>query len=122
MSDIVICLAILLAVVVLFVWNRLPVGMVAIAAALALWATGILTINQALAGFGDPTVIFIATLFVVSDGLSASGVTAWAGRQLSALSGDSRTRFIVVSMLLVAFLTALINPNGSVAALVPWLP
>ena len=41
MSDIVICLAILLAVVVLFVWNRLPVGMVAIAAALALWATGI---------------------------------------------------------------------------------
>jgi di/tricarboxylate transporter len=46
--------------VVLFIWNRLPIGIVAIAVALALWATGLLTLNQSLAGFGDPVVIFIA--------------------------------------------------------------
>ena len=40
------------------------------------------TLDQALAGFGDPAVIFIATLFVVSEGLDATGVTAWAGQQL----------------------------------------
>ena len=81
-----------------------------------------LTINQALAGFGDPTVIFIATLFVVSDGLSASGVTAWAGRQLSALSGDSRTRFIVVSMLLVASSPRSSIPTGRLRPSSRWLP
>ncbi len=46
------CFIILGAAVVLFVWNRLPIGIVAIAVALSLWATGILDLNQAFAGFG----------------------------------------------------------------------
>jgi di/tricarboxylate transporter len=61
---------------VLFVWGRIPVEMVAVGAALSLYVTGVLTLHQSLAGFGDPAVVFIATLFVVSEGLDASGVTA----------------------------------------------
>ena len=45
--DIAIVFAILGVVVVLFVWNRVPVELVAIGAALALYATGILRIDQA---------------------------------------------------------------------------
>lgn len=76
MSDIWTVFAIIGAIVVLFMWDRLPVIAVCIGAALAMWATGILTINQALSGFGDPAVVFIASLFVVSAGLEVSGVTA----------------------------------------------
>jgi di/tricarboxylate transporter len=119
MSDIAISFAILLAVVVAFISNRVPVGIVAIGASLALYFSGVLDVNQALAGFGDPTVIFIATLFVVSEGLDASGVTAWAGQELIARVGDSRTRLLVLMVLLVAGLTALISVNGAVAALLP---
>ena len=72
---------------VVFVWDRLPVAVVAIGVALSLWATGVLDLDQALAGFGDPTVIFIASLFVVSEALDATGVTAWAGQQLIAARG-----------------------------------
>lgn len=64
-SDIAIVYSVLAAVVVLFVWNRLPVEIVAIGAALTLAATGILTVDESLAGIGDQAVIFIATLFVV---------------------------------------------------------
>ena len=119
MNDITMTFAILVAVVALFIWNRIPVALVAVGAALALHATGILTINEALAGFGDPTVIFIAALFIVSEGLDASGLTARAGQELGARAGKSRTRLLLFTMLLVAPLTALINPNGSVAALLP---
>ena len=119
LSPSAICFIILALAVALFVWNRLPIGIVAIATALALWATGLLTLNQALAGFGDPVVIFIASLFVVSEALDATGVTTWAGLQLIARVGDSHTRLVVLSMLLAAGLTALISPNGAVAALVP---
>jgi di/tricarboxylate transporter len=118
-SDAAITFAILLAVVVAFISNRIPVGLVAVGAALALYFTGVLDLNQALAGFGDPAVIFIATLFVVSEGLDATGVTTWAGQELVARVGDSRTRLLVLMMLLVAGLTALISVNGSVAALLP---
>ena len=78
-----------------------------------------LTLNEAVAGFGDPTVIFIASLFVVSEALDATGATAWAGQRLLDLAGESRSRVLVLMMLLCAGLTALITVNGSVAALVP---
>lgn len=119
MSDIVISFAVLGLVVALFMSNRVPVGIVAIGAALSLWATGVLTLEQVLAGFGDPTVLFIAALFVVSEGLDATGVTAWAGQQLIDRAGEGRSRLITLMMLLVAVLTALISVNGAVAALLP---
>ncbi len=120
MSPITATAGIIVLVVVLFVWNRLPVVFVAIFTALALWATGVLSLNQALAGFGDPAVIFIASLFVVSAGLEMTGVTAWAGQLLIRGAGeDSRVRLLVLMMLLVAVLTALITVNGAVAALLP---
>lgn len=119
MTDITVTYVVLALAVAVFVWDRLPAGLVAIGVALALWATGVLPLEDALAGFGDPTVIFIATLFVVSEGLAATGVTLWAGQQLLARAGTSRTRLLVLSMLLVAALTALINGPGAVAALIP---
>ena len=60
MSDETITFVVLGAAVALFVWDRLPVAVVAVGVALSLWATGVLSLEQALAGFGDPTVIFIA--------------------------------------------------------------
>jgi di/tricarboxylate transporter len=119
LSHIAITFAIVGAVVALFIWNRIPVVLVALGTALALYATGVLDLGEALAGLGDPAVIFIASLFVVSAGLDATGVTAWAGQILIAKAGESRARLLVLVMLLVALLTALISVNGAVAALLP---
>ena len=85
----VVSLVVLGLVVVLFVANRLPVEVVAIGSALVLWATGVIDLDQAVAGFGDPTVILIVALFVVSEGLDATGVTTWVGQQLAAHAGGS---------------------------------
>jgi di/tricarboxylate transporter len=119
MSHIAISFAVLGAVVVLFVWNRVAIEIVAIAGALTLYATGVLNLNQTFAGFGDPVVPFVASLFVVSKGLDAGGITAWAGQKLISWSRDSRGRLLVLVMALVVILTALINANGAVAALLP---
>ena len=119
MSDATIVYLVLVAVVALFIWNKLPVEVVAVGSALTLAATGVLSLDQALAGFGDTTVLFIAALFVVSEGIDSTGVTTWAGQQLIDRAGASRTRLIVLMMLLVALLTAVISVNGAVAALLP---
>jgi di/tricarboxylate transporter len=119
MSDATITYMVLGAAVLVFAWGRVPAAITAIGVALALWATGVLELDAALAGFGDPTVLFIASLFVVSEGLDATGVTAAAGQRLIASAGESRARLVILTMTLVALLTALINVNGSVAALVP---
>lgn len=112
-------LVVLAATIAMFIWNRLPVEVVAIGAGLVLLASGLLTVPETLAGFGDPVVVFIVALFVVSEGLSASGVTAWIGQQLVDRAGSGRRRVLTVAMLLTALLSALISLNGAIAALLP---
>jgi di/tricarboxylate transporter len=119
MNDLTITLLILVAAVALFVWNRLPVGIVALGVASSLWATGVLTLDQIFAGFGSPTMVLIAALFVVAEALDAAGITTWAGQQIISHAGESRTRLIVFTMAVGALVTALITPNGSAAALIP---
>ena len=96
-----------------------PVVLVALGTALALYFTGVLDLTEALGKTRYPAVIFIASLFVVSAGLDATGVTAWAGQGLIAQAGESQVGLIVLMMALVALLTALISVNGAVAALLP---
>lgn len=119
MSPVAITLSILVLCVIAFMSNRVPIGIVALGVAVALWATGVLTLHEALAGFGDPTVIFIAALFVVSEALDSTGVTAWAGQQVVDRGGGRRGPLLAVICLLVAVFTALISVNGAVAALIP---
>jgi di/tricarboxylate transporter len=119
LSDIALIFIIIAAVVALFVWNRVPVVIVALGTAISLYLTGVLDPEEAVAGLGDPAVIFIALLFVVSAGLDVSGVTAWGGQLLIAKAGKSRTRLLILIMVLVSLLTALISVNGAVAALLP---
>ncbi len=119
MSDATTSLVILGCVVALFVWNRLPVGAVAVLAGLSLYATGLLSAEEAIAGFGDPVVVFIAALFVVSEGIDAAGVTTWVGQQLLARIGDKPRTALTLVMLLAAVMSALITLNGAAAALLP---
>ncbi|MCC6705013.1 MAG: SLC13 family permease, partial [Thermomicrobiales bacterium] len=119
MSDQTATLIILGVAIVLFVSNRLPVSTIALGVAVSLWATDVLTVEQALFGFGTPTIVLIAALFVVAEALDSAGITTWAGQQVMRFSGDSRSRLIVLLAIATALLTAMITPNGSVAALYP---
>ncbi|MBP7001008.1 SLC13 family permease [Amaricoccus sp.] len=119
MSEATIVFLVLGATVALFVWNRLPVIVVAVGSAVALHLTGVLTLKEALAGFGDPVIAFVAALFIVTAGLEATGVTTWVGRQVERIVAGSRTRLLVVGMLAVAALCPLINASGAVGALLP---
>jgi di/tricarboxylate transporter len=118
-SDATLSLIVLAGTVALFVWNRLPVGLVAVLSALAVYATGLVDARTAVSGFGDPVVVFIACLFVIAAGLERSGVTAWAGRALVEHAGTDRGRLLVAIMALTALLAAVVTPNGGAAALMP---
>ncbi|WP_330998414.1 SLC13 family permease [Georgenia yuyongxinii] len=75
--------------------------------------------RAALAGFGDPIVVFVASLLVISEALDATGVTTWAGRALTDRAGTGVRSLLVAVMVLAGVLTAVVSPNGSVAALRP---
>jgi di/tricarboxylate transporter len=120
-DDATITLLVLAAAVALFVWNRLPIAIVALGAALGLYGAGVVSLEEAVSGFGDPTVLFIASLFVVSEALDASGVTTWAGQRLVRAARGEPTRLVVFVLVLCAALSAVITPNGAIAALLPMM-
>jgi di/tricarboxylate transporter len=112
-------LIILLTAVGLFVWNRIPVAIVALGVTLGLYYAGVLDADAAFAGLGDPVVIFVGSLFVISAGLESAGVTTWAGQMLIKKAGTSRSRLLVLLMLVCVLFTAVMSFIGAVAALLP---
>ena len=83
MSPAAVTLAILALAIVGFISNRVPLGIVAIGVSVAVWFTGVLDLGQALPGFGDPTVVFIACLFVVSEALDRTVISRGVARSSS---------------------------------------
>ena len=104
---------------VLFVWGRISSELVALAAAGVLFLGGVITAQEAVAGFGNPAVVMIAALFVVGEGLSSSGLTAWVSAKVIKVAQGSERRLVVLLMLGTGGLSAFVSNTGTVATLVP---
>ncbi|TVQ36239.1 MAG: SLC13 family permease [Wenzhouxiangella sp.] len=118
-ADLHIALAVLAVMLALFVTNRLRLDLVALLGLLALVLSGVLSTEEALAGFSDPVVLMIAGLFVVGAGLFRTGVADAMGRQVERLAGQGVHRLTLVIMLVTAFLSAFLSSTGTVAVMLP---
>jgi di/tricarboxylate transporter len=103
----------------LFLWGRINPDIVAMSSAVALFLFGVITVDEAFAGFSSSTVIMIGALFIVGEGLTKTGVTDWGSNLIVAKAGTSLTRMLVVSMIGTALLSAFISNTGTVATLMP---
>ncbi len=102
-----------------FVANRPRMDVVAICALPALVLSGILTVNEALAGFSEPSVILIAAFFVIGEGLVRTGVAFRVGDWLVERAGSDETRLLILLMLAVALLGSVMSSTGVVAIFIP---
>ena len=112
-------LLLLLLAVVLFVRNKPRVDVVALLMIVALPLTGVLTVPETLAGFSDPSVVVIAALFVIGEGLVRTGIAYQLGERLMHRAGSSETRLIILLMLTVAGLGSVMSSTGVVAIFIP---
>lgn len=117
--ELMIVLALLFVAVVAFMVNKPRMDVVAVCALLALPLTGSVTLDQALAGFSDSSVIIVAVFFVIGDGLVRTGVAFWVGDWLIRQSKNSETRLVVLLMLSVALLGSVMSSTGIVAIFIP---
>jgi len=118
-ADLAIVLALLAAAVAMFVVNRPRMDAVALLMMAALPLTGIIGIDEALAGFSDPTVVLIAALFVIGESLVRTGVARRLGDWLIARAGRSEARLIVLLMVSVAGIGSVMSSTAVVALFIP---
>jgi Na+/H+ antiporter NhaD and related arsenite permeases len=112
-------LIILLITIALFVWGKYPPDIVALVSMLMLFLTGILNLNETLSGFSNPTVIMIASLFIIGEGLAKTGWTAYAGKKFIQLAGNSSSKLLVIVTFGSGLLSGIVSNTGTVATLMP---
>lgn len=118
-DDLLHVLLLLGAAICMFAFNRPRVDAVALIMLVALPFTGVLTINEALAGFSSPNIVLIAAMFVIGDGLVRTGVARGIGDWLMEQGGQSPTRLTILLMLVVGTLGSVMSTTGIVAIFIP---
>lgn len=118
-TDLILVLLLLGAAIAMFVANRPRMDAVALIMIAVMPFTGVLTINEALAGFADANIVLIAALFVIGEGLVRTGVARRMGDWLNARAGNSETRMLVLLMLASGGLGAFMSSTAVVAIFIP---
>lgn len=117
-ADQILILAILACTVGLFLWGRWRHDMVAAAALLACVGVGLVSPENAFAGFGHPAVITVACVLVLSRGLQTSGAVDALTRK--ALPNSAGPMLSIAALTgLAALLSAFMNNVGALALLMP---
>lgn len=99
--------------------RRLPLELAALSLLIGAVPAGLLTPAQALAGFGNPAVITVVAMFVVSAALERSGALDPIERWLSRFDDRSPSQQILLLALVVGPLSAVISNTAVVAMFIP---
>ena len=118
-TDLILVLALLGATILMFAINRPRADAVALIAMAALPFTGVVSVNETIAGFANPNIVLIGAMFVIGEGLARTGVARRIGDWLATRGGDSPTRQLSILMLVVGLLGSVMSSTGVVAMFIP---
>ncbi len=74
---------------------------------------------QAVAGFSQPVVITLISLFIITHSLDKSGVMRWLAHQMIRLGGNKTNRLIALYAAITAFLSLFMNNLAAGALVLP---
>ena len=117
--EIALIFAILLVCLILFVGGWIRIDLVALLVLAGLAMSGLVTPREALSGFSSPAVVTVWAMFILSGGLTRTGVAGILGEQVVKVAGRGELRLVVVIMLVAAVLSAFMNNVGVAALLLP---
>ncbi|MGY6586994.1 MAG: SLC13 family permease [Wenzhouxiangella sp.] len=109
---------VLLVTLVLFIWGKYRYDIVAALALIAVSLLGLIDLNTAISGFGNPAVITVAAVLVISHALKNSGVVELIGQKLDPLTVHP-VLHIGAMTLVVAIASGFMNNVGAMAVMLP---
>ncbi len=117
--DIILLLIIVSAALVLFVSGWLRVDLVGLMVLSALALSGLVTAREALDGFSSPAVVTVWAMFILSAGLTRTGIAQLLGQPLQGFAKSSEIVLTAALMVSASLLSALINTVTVAAILLP---
>jgi len=117
--DLLLVLVLLAAAIVLFSLGRPRADVVALLMVAALPFTGVISVNEAIAGFADPSIVLIALLFVIGEGLVRTGLAQRISGYILRVARGNETVLLVALMLAVGAMGSVMSSTGVVAIFIP---
>jgi di/tricarboxylate transporter len=117
--SVALLLCIVAAAFVLFVGGWLRVDLIGLLVLSALALTGLVSGQEALAGFSSPAVVTVWAMFILSAGLSRTGIAHRLGQPLQRFAKGSEALLVAVLMITASILSALINTVTVASILLP---
>jgi di/tricarboxylate transporter len=117
--EIALVLSILLIALILFVTEAVRMDLVALLVLGTLAISGLVSPAQAVSGFSNAAVITVWAMFILSEGLTRTGIANILGQQLLRVSGRGEISLILVVMLTAGGLSAFMNNIGVAALMLP---
>jgi len=114
--EIALVLSILAVSVLFLVTEWIPMEVTALLSLGAVALTGLVSPVEALSGFSNPAVVTVWAVFILSGGLTLTGVANAIGRFVLRMAGTRETTMIMVIMMTAGVMSAIMN-NVAVAAL-----
>ncbi len=105
--------------VAMFIAGKLRADIVALCALTALIVLGILTPEEALAGFSSTVVIMMVGLFVVGGAILQTGLAKAVSQKIMKLAAGSDTRMFLLVVLVTSAIGAFVSNTGTVALMMP---
>ena len=117
--DIALVLGILVVSLILFISEVIRMDVVALLVLGTLFIAQQIDVNQAFAGFSNTAVITVWAMFILSEGLTRTGIADIIGRQVMRIGGSREVTLIFVIMVTGAVLSAFMNNIGVAALMLP---
>ena len=118
-GELLLVLALLGVAIVLFSLGRPRADVVALLMVALLPFTGVIDVSEAIAGFADPSVVLIALLFVIGEGLVRTGLAQRISSFILRVARGDETVLLVALMLSVAAMGSVMSSTGVVAIFIP---
>ena len=118
MSQITITLLFLLFAIVMFMWEKIPLGLTSMIVCVGLVVTGVLEWQTAFAGFIDSNVILFVAMFIVGGALFETGMANKIGGIVTHFAKTER-QLIVAIMVIVGVMSGFRSNTGTAAILIP---
>ena len=118
MSPSTITLLFLLFAVVMFVLEKIPLGVTSMIVCIGLTITDVLDVQTAFAGFTDSNVILFVAMFIVGGALFETGMANKIGGIVTRFAKTERM-LIVAIMVIVGLMSGVLSNTGTAAVLIP---
>ena len=118
MSTATITLLFLAFAIVMFVTEKLPLGVTSMIVCVGLVVTGVLDWKTAFSGFIDSNVILFVAMFIVGGALFETGMANEIGVLVTKFAKNERG-LIVAIMVIVGLMSGVLSNTGTAAILIP---